>query len=164
MAALDPSLGATSGPSGRGTIRALAIVALLLTVPLMGGYALGRFGHKFFEQVKQAQPRQVAPALSPKPLAENEAVFARKQVAEDFTSLAAVAESFRKRHSRLPADDEVLYAVWNEEKPGARVPHDPFDGNWYGYGNDGQRFWLWSVGPDMKSNTNDDIDFSSTEP
>ncbi|HEX4825346.1 MAG TPA: M48 family metallopeptidase [Candidatus Polarisedimenticolaceae bacterium] len=163
MAALDPSLGATSGPSARGMIRALGIIALLLMVPFLGAYALGRFGHKFIEQVKQAQTGRIAPAPQPKPLGASEIVFARNQVAEDFTSLAAVAETFRKEHGRLPADDDALYDAWDEEKPNARVPHDPFDGHWYGYGTDGRRFWLWSVGPDMKSNTKDDIEFSSPE-
>ncbi len=165
MAALDPSLATESAPIGRGTIRALGIIAILVAVPAVGGsLALMKFGKMFTEQVRQAQPSRVPSAPARQPLTEKEAVFARKQVAEDIAALAAVAESFRKRHGRLPVDDEVLYDVWGEDKPGARVPHDPFDGNWYGYGNDGQRFWLWSVGPDMKSNTKDDIDFSSTAP
>jgi Zn-dependent protease with chaperone function len=164
MAALDPSLAATSAPTGRGTIRALGIVALLVTVPAVGGsFALVRFGKKFAEQVNQAQTRQVAKPPARQPLTDKEAVFARKQVAEDFAALAAVVESFRRQHGRFPTDADALYEVWGNEKPGARVPHDPFDGYWYGYGTDGRRFWLWSVGPDMKSDTADDVDFTSVD-
>lgn len=164
MAALDPSLAATSGPSGQGAFRALAIVGLLAAAPIAGGYALGRYGQSFFGLAQQPQTHQVAPPPAWQPLPEKEIVFARKQVADDFTALAAVAESFRKTHGRFPEDEEALYAAWSDEKHGVRVPHDPFDGNWYGYGTDGRRIWLWSVGPDMKSSTTDDIDFSSPEP
>jgi len=165
MAVLDPSLATMSARTGRGTTRALGIVALLVAIPAVGGsFALVKFGKEFAEQMRLAQAGQAARPQVRQPLTENESVFARKQVAEDLAVLAAVAEGFRKRHGRLPADVEVLYGVWGEEKPSARVPHDPFDGQWYGYGTDGRRFWLWSVGPDMRSDTEDDIDFSSAEP
>jgi len=164
IAVLDPSLASASMPTGRGTIQAVGIITILVAVPALGGsFALVKFGQRFAEQVRQAQSGQAVSPPVRRPLAEREVEFARRQAAEDLAALAAVAATFQKRHGRLPADDEVLYDVWSEDKPGARVPHDPFDGNWYGYGNDGRRFWLWSVGPDMKSNTTDDIDFSSDD-
>jgi hypothetical protein len=165
MAALEPSLAASSTPTGRGAIRALGIIALIVAVPAVGGsYAFVKFGKAVAAQVRQSQARQVAKAPVKQPLNDKEAVFARKQVGEDFAALAAVTESFRKEHARLPQDTEALYDAWTDARPDARVPHDPFDGNWYGYGTDGHRFWLWSAGQDMKSNTKDDIDYSSDEP
>jgi hypothetical protein len=87
----------------------------------------------------------------------------RRIVQRDLAALAAVAEQFRGESGGPPADEEELYRVWGQQPLGQREPMDPFDGRHYGYAVQGDRFYLWSSGPDGETGTQDDIALGSRD-
>jgi Zn-dependent protease with chaperone function len=69
------------------------------------------------------------------------------KVMADFESLALTAEEYRKRTGEYPRSADALYAA-HQLVNGAAAPHDPFDGEPYGYFNYGDSFYLYSSGSD----------------
>lgn len=163
IAALDPQLDVATRPGTSGVLRALGILVFVALIPMAGSaFAF----YKFFQIVQRQQQevlRQASARNAPierarEPLPAREVPFARDQVQKDFAALASLVEEFHARHGRFPQNTDGLYNAWEERHPGERVPHDPFDGQLYGYATDGTTIWLWSSGPDATGDTDDDIE------
>ena len=83
----------------------------------------------------------------------------RRQVDEDIEKLSHLVGHIYRTTGDLPIEQDFsLTPYWQQYRPGFPEPIDPFDGNAYGYQRMGNnRFLIWSVGPDGKNNTEDDI-------
>jgi Zn-dependent protease with chaperone function len=168
IAAIDPSLAERGDHRGRGTLLAIGILVSFAAVFFVGGsVAIVKFGTLINRRVQALQAAQMpsrAPAPPPKELSPSQIETDRAKVKADFAEISKVAAAFHARHGRYPNYDDGLSAAWKEFRPGVPFPDDPFDGDRYGYGSGGDRFWLWSAGPDRESDTDDDIEFNSAAP
>jgi len=84
------------------------------------------------------------------------------QVRDSLVSLAAAAEAYRSEQGTPPPSDEVLYQVWQLQHPGDVVPVDPYDEQPFGYSVEGDRYVIWSAGPNLEDES-DDISYFSPE-
>ncbi|MBI4161234.1 MAG: hypothetical protein HY509_02165 [Acidobacteria bacterium] len=100
----------------------------------------------------QAGPRTVADLFG--------VPFATEVARRDLAALGEAIEEFRTASGNLPGDVEELRVVWQALRPGEPFPIDPFDGLWYGYKVEADRFQLWSAGPDPED-PEDDIRYLS---
>ena len=71
--------------------------------------------------------------------------------------VAAFLDKEQRSGRGLPANSRELYARWVLGQGDAVFPRDPYDGEFFGYTRVGDRYLLWSSGPDGKSETDDDI-------
>jgi Zn-dependent protease with chaperone function len=86
-----------------------------------------------------------------------------EQVHRDLERLKAVVQQEQRNHRPLPWDDYELYARWDKAHPGEKHPIDPFSGYWYDYDWHGDAYRIWSMGPDGKNHTADDIVLDSRQ-
>lgn len=155
LVALNPELGGTVERSERGPLRALGILALAASVPLI---LAGVLAAKVAPVIREALRAERAPVHAKQSLPASEIGFARTVVESDFKALSDVLLEYRERHGHLPEDVVAVYDAWRVAKGAAsRAPTDPFDGHRYFYSRWPGGFTLYSSGPDGESDTDDDI-------
>ncbi len=138
--------------------RAVAWIAGAMLVSSIGGTALVfaalgiRIAVRGIDMPNSASFRTAMPA----------SWDATAQVESSLVSLAAAAEAYRGERGVPPPTGEVLYQVWQIQHPGEAVPVDPYDEQPYGYSVDGNRYVIWSSGPDLETE-DDDISYVSPE-
>jgi Zn-dependent protease with chaperone function len=79
------------------------------------------------------------------------------QIAHDLMRLQSMIEADLAAGRPLPWDEWDLYARWKAAHPDEPVPVDPFTGYWYDYDWHDRDYRIWSLGPDAKNRTHDDI-------
>ena len=162
LVALEPSLGDGRDHYARGGLRALALITVIVLVPSAAGVLVVRQMLPAFQEAmaeaQRAADAEAAAARTPEgaPVADPER---RAHVQADLARLRGIVEEHRARHGTVPAGLQELREYWASSGFGD-FPIDPFDGAPYGYDSDGERFVLWSAGPDRASQA-DDIAFWS---
>ena len=149
MMALEPSLAGGEHLGSAGVLRAAAIVVLVV-LPIFGAAWLG--GSKFSSMVKEAQSKVEQNGAQPRN-AQADSLRAVSGLAK----LASFLEKEQRSGRELPANSRELYARWVLDQGDEVFPRDPYDNENFGYTRAGNRFLLWSSGPDGKSETGDDI-------
>jgi hypothetical protein len=144
LAALEPSLGEARIRSPLALAGALGLVALFVGIPVASFMAVATGIAKLGSRIQQASatPQETQPAAD---------------VAEaGLRSLWQAADAYQTRHHALPPDADALYFHWYELNPGEDEPRDPYNGERFGYLLlQGQRYLLWSTGPDVKGEEDD---------
>ncbi len=77
----------------------------------------------------------------------------------DINALAGcIVENYRKTASLPEPDSITLGALWSAQYADDPFPTDPFGGGNYHYlPVTDTTFWVWSTGPDLSEDTDDDI-------
>ncbi len=166
VAALDPGLVTAELRTGKGTVRALAmlgvgalapfvIVSLAMTAVLLPAL---KAASSQFEQALATDP-DLWDEAPDAPVFETVEEFeeARTRAETDLEDLMRVLQRHAAETGELPTEIEELEPTWlrNNDRP---FPTDPFDGFPYGYeASSGSEVALWSSGADGESLTNDDI-------
>jgi Zn-dependent protease with chaperone function len=159
MLALDPSLAAGTPRLRRvGALRAAAIIGLVLLPIGAGGWAAATKLPAAMEAVKRNAEGQTdaetTPAANP---------LDSVQVAQDLQRIGAFVMGEHVAGRGIPANSRDLWAVWKATYPAEPIPTDAYDGSPYGYYRTRDGFVLWSSGPDGESDTDDDIEWRSSE-
>jgi Zn-dependent protease with chaperone function len=172
IAALQPALGSDLAPSARGPIRAVALLASIVIVPvvvLAGAFAVFSLGAAAIGTLLPDTSSFASgldvdePSLDYESTPESAPVVedvdaASAQVALDFERLLVVAGSYLAANGALPGEIYELEETWAEAFPGEDFPRDPFDGQYYGYQPvDAGTVFLLSSGADGQAQTDDDI-------
>jgi hypothetical protein len=151
--ALAPELEQAAVPVARAGLLALRTAfacVLVIAISVAGVYAyLPRLG-------VQRPPAKTVVANS------KTTTDKQPQVERDLKQLKAFVESERRRGRGLPWDSWELYARWQVAHPDDKGPIDPFSGYWYDFESRGDKYRIWSTGPDEDTNTADDIVLDST--
>jgi Zn-dependent protease with chaperone function len=164
VSAIEPALTAGLIPSVRGPVRAVAGLAVFVLAWVVG---LGVFIMKalpaFQKSIEAAKTRQAGQTGSgektgakPRYTGNTDADEALAQ--KNMRVLADVAEEYKTKNGRYPADADELYTIWRATRPYPN-PIDPFTNYRYHYEPNGDQFLLWSPGPDGRAGTEDDIHF-----
>ncbi|MFL5403382.1 MAG: M48 family metallopeptidase [Gemmatimonadales bacterium] len=170
MVALDPTLAGSTRLRWSGTLRAIAIIGvILLPVGLAGWMGASKFT-RLVEETKRkaeqnAQQTTTEPSRGSRP-ARTAAEARRDSVAavRRLEVLGAFLGGERRSDLGLPASSRELSARWMLKHTGQAIPRDPYDGEQFGYLRTGDRFVIWSSGPDGESETDDDIVWRSQPP
>ena len=80
----------------------------------------------------------------------------RAQIQKDLERLRAFVDAEVASGRPLPWDLDELFVRWHEVYKGD-WPRDPFSGAWFDYDQRGDAYRIWSMGPDGKNRTADDI-------
>jgi Zn-dependent protease with chaperone function len=167
LQALEPALLDRRASELGATLGGLTILGLLVVVPT--AIAIGTvvsLWPKIQEALQKSQPAQHAePAAAPAPPEATPpapGAAHMETVQLHILGLATVADQVARDTGAPPADHNALYDAWRAANPGAEVPLDPFDGQWYGYQVDAGEFVIWSRGPDAESRE-DDLYYSSAQ-
>lgn len=102
------------------------------------------------------QPRQRVDAYDVAP--DSPAVRAR--IEKDLDALRSFVDAEVSSGRPLPWDVDDLYQRWLAARKDDG-PLDPFSGAWYDYDQRGDAYRVWSMGPDGRNRTADDIVFDS---
>jgi Zn-dependent protease with chaperone function len=150
---LDPSLRGRQDDSRAGTVRALAIVGMVVLPFIVAGWVgISRLPAWFEEISRQAAEAGALTApTSDRTLAETRA---------NFDAVASFLAAEQAAGRPLPENIGELYDRWEAAYPGAALPIDPFDGDVLGYSREDGSYTLWSSGPDGEPGTPDDIVFT----
>lgn len=155
IAALDASLGSVGG-SLTGPSRAVALVILpLLLVTVGGTWGLVRLAGSL-ESPTSSQ--SAAPAAT----SAVDAATGTAEARRDFRRLAEFIREEWGGQGTLPASIMQVAERWRQVRPDREMPMDPFDGLQYGYQVSGSTFILWSVGPDGRAGSDDDLVHEAT--
>lgn len=158
IAALQHSLVSDLKPQWRGNVRAIGILALSMIITT--GIAVGAmaFFANVMEKVKEQQ-NQIGLSAAPQALVSQIGIDSAKVLASsDLGLLAEVVEKVKLSTGKLPKEENyTLSEVWKQYRPGQVEPIDPFDGYSYGYYITEDGYVIYSVGPDVKAHTDDDI-------
>jgi Zn-dependent protease with chaperone function len=157
MMALDPSL-VVGAPRLRpvGTLRAAAIIGLLLLPIGIGGWAAATKLPAVMEEAKKAgaQANVETPRTPTNPLDS-------VQVVQDLDRIGGFVVAEQVAGRGIPANSRDLWSIWKATYPGEPIPTDAFDSAPYGYYRTRDGFVLWSSGPDGEADTEDDIEWRS---
>ena len=159
LLALDPELGEGHDPSGAGTLRAAAIVGvMLLPVFAVLWIAGALFATRFTESLAEARSAAEQSAQPVRTAEESEELL--RQLEVSVQTLGSWLQEEAAQGRGLPADQQELTARWGAAYPEQRVPFDPFDGLDVGYYRTANGYILWSVGPDGEVDTADDLEYA----
>jgi Zn-dependent protease with chaperone function len=161
IAQLDPSLRDPSLESPTGVLRALGIIGIALTPVFVGGVVAALL---FPAWIVRNTPARQAPSHTSAAFEPPSAEVGTPLAQRDFVELASFIREDERAGRGLPWDTREVYERWNAAHPGTREPRDPFDGTRYVYEQRGNRFKLWSVGPDAEWETDDDLSYDSNSP
>jgi Zn-dependent protease with chaperone function len=163
MMALEPSLAGGARLRPTGVLRAAAIVCLVV-LPIFTAAWMG--GSRFSSMVKEAQSKveqngaQGSGASTRHQRSSRAPAAAREdsmRAVSGLTKLASFLDKEQRNGRGLPANSRELYARWVLGQGDELFPRDPYDTEFFGYTRVGDRYLLWSSGPDGKSETDDDI-------
>jgi len=157
VASVDPALNFGVPVSARGPIRAVVLLAGLVSLPVLATVPFVLWvGPLFEEAIEEAAAAQEGSRGS-LVLTPTQADAAEALVQQDLADLTTIVMEFHQSAGKLPADGETVYSLWRSLRRGERVPTDPFDGMDYGYVAAEDGFILFSSGPDGEPQTDDDI-------
>jgi Zn-dependent protease with chaperone function len=158
IAQLDPSLRDASLEGPAGVLRALGIIGIALSPVFVAGVVAAVLFPAWIARHAPSRqtPNHTSAAFQP-PSAEVGTALAQR----GFVELSAFIREEERAGRGLPWDTREVYERWNAAHPGTREPRDPFDGTRYAYEQRGNRFKLWSVGPDAEWETDDDLIYDS---
>jgi hypothetical protein len=155
LAALEPSLGHPSPVLTEGPVRAALILFLMFVIPLTG---MGVLSVVFWPKLKESFDQARNQALQPNGVhADADTGAQREQVKMDLQALSMFVDEYYQKNNSLPQNAAMLSKAWKELRPVSEEPSDPFDGYQYGYSQKNSDYYLWSSGPDCKTDTDDDI-------
>ena len=158
IAAVNPGQAAHLKPSSRGGIRALAILATIVLIPVLMVTTFKNLSSKISSKIKHE--------LRSKPTsASNNTEEQKAKVENDLAQLADFVEEVQKETGHLPPSAwSTLSDEWTLHRSDQPEPTDPFnyeseyDYNLsYYYAVVGDTYFIKSVGPDGLWNTKDDI-------
>jgi Zn-dependent protease with chaperone function len=156
IAQIDPALHDPSIQSTRGAVRAVGILAAVLTPFVVGGIAAAILVPMWAaRQTKRGAQSEEAASSVPSTAA------GLRQAKKDFAVLAAFIREERLAGRDMPWDTGELYDRWNASHHGAEEPLDPFGGERYPFQSKGEAFRLWCIGPDREWSTDDDVMYDS---
>jgi Zn-dependent protease with chaperone function len=163
MVALDPTLAGSAKLPLTGALRAAGIIGLILVpIWLAGWMGATKFSQVVAEASRKAQQNAQRTSAGPDgqaPLVRT-AAQAQQDSAETVERLARLGgflDAERRSGVDLPATGRDVHAQWMLKHDHEAIPRDPYDGELFGYLRTGDRFVLWSSGPDGESETDDDI-------
>lgn len=142
--ALAPELAAADSAPARTAKRALQVAFAALVVIVVGAAATSAY----LPRAGVNGSRSLRPPV---------AADAEQQVGRDLAQLKSFIEAERRQGRPLPWDAWELYERWEAAHPDDDSPEDPFSGYWYDYESRGDRYRIWSSGPDGTGDTADDI-------
>ena len=86
----------------------------------------------------------------------------RAQIDKDFESFRTFLDAELKTGRPLPWDLDDLSDRWSDAR-NEDLPLDPFSGAWYDYDQHDDAYRVWSMGPDGRNRTTDDIVLDSRD-
>jgi Zn-dependent protease with chaperone function len=163
VAALDPLLLKDEVSMLKGKIRATAIVALIVVLPIILTIGMWKSFSNIIEQAIEQPEVNAQEETTSKYKMTLDNKEAEAKVESDLKLLSELVQDIKLKTGSYPTDeDEELSSAWSLFKPDQKEPIDPFDGNPYGYYLEGNGYVIWSIGPDGSADTEDDIIYDST--
>jgi len=156
ISAIEPDLAVGLPLQVRGRLRALIILVVAVTIPMLGAAFFAKHFLPIIRNAMTAAEGGWVPEPAGPPVVED-VEGARAETLSSMEIMAGAIERYRRDNGRLPADTTALYDAWLHANPGKNEPLDAFDGERLGYQVDKAGWWLWSTGPDGRSGTDDDI-------
>jgi Zn-dependent protease with chaperone function len=146
VVALAPELHVEAIAPAQGALRWVRPAAAFAVVIIVGAVAVDAYLPQFGFRATGTAPLTARPGPD-----------ARAQVDRDLARLRTLIEADVSQGRLLPWDLDELYGRWKEVHPKEIGPIDPFSGYWYDYDWHGTDYRIWSLGPDAKNRTSDDI-------
>lgn len=160
VAALAPhAFAAVPDTTGRGSLRAAALMASLVVVPTAVSVGVIALWAAKVAPLLQHAAAQSDYEAADEPYAVEDPAAAASQAQLDLVMIGEFVQEHHQATGEAILDGDHLEELWEQHRPGQPFPSDPFDGLAYGFVPMSEtEVLLFSSGPDQEPSTDDDIE------